>query len=110
MSETNTHKTRGNEMEIPSDVKAYMEDAAVEIAKEKKFIPESEKELMSFMTTNNKTIVDRASKNMWNILKKIQKNGAQQKITNVMAAKYWHRVRTSEINRRTNNFINDVLA
>jgi len=91
---------------IPEDVKAYMTQAATEIAKEQGFVPENENVMTEWLMTNRVAICERASKLMWALLEKMK----QPEVTSVLSASTWARVRNSENNRIANRAINDALA
>lgn len=87
-------------MKILNDIKAYMEEAALQIAKEQGFKPESEEHMADWLVANRVAICTRASRLMWSILAKLKKHKVEETVKSIMSVKVWRKVRVDDINHQ----------
>jgi hypothetical protein len=85
---------------IPNEVKAYMIEAAVEIAKEQGFVPVNENEVGCWMMNNREAIVRRSIEIQWGLLDRLRKNPeAMHALSTILSAQVWLAANRDKVNR-----------
>jgi len=82
---------------IPPEVKAYMIEAAVEIAKEQGFSPANENEVGCWMMNNREAIVTRAIDIQRGILDRRDNREAMRALATIMGAQVWLAANTEQV-------------
>lgn len=83
---------------IPAEVKAYMIEAAVEIAKEQGFSPANENEVGCWMMNNREAIVTRAIDIQRGILDRVNNKKAKDALVTILSAQVWLAANRDKVN------------
>lgn len=84
---------------IPPEVKAYMIEAAVEIAKEQGFVPANENEVGCWMMNNREAITKRSIEIQWGLLDRLKKNPeAMHALSTILSAQVWIQANRNQVN------------
>lgn len=79
-------------------VKAYMIEAAAEIAKEQGFSPASANEVGCWMMNNREAIVKRSIETQWGLLDRLKKNPeAMRALSTILSAQVWLAANTEQV-------------
>jgi hypothetical protein len=95
---------------IPKDVKSYMILACEELAKEQNFTPKSEEDTMKWLLDNQKKICLKAQELQWDLLNKLNKPGAMEKVGRIMSTKVWVEINKRNLYKKANESYNETLA
>jgi hypothetical protein len=90
---------------LPKDVKAYLIQAAAQVAKEQGFCPESQEASDTWFRANAVAIGDRARDLQIELLNKLTAEsgyyrGTRDRVCRILAAKIWEEVNVREVRRR----------
>lgn len=94
-------------LNIPDDVKAYLSEAACQIAQEQGFKPQDESEMGDWLNANLKPIAERASMIQWSLLNRMEPH--KKEVVQILAAKVWGQIRRQQINQAENKMIQQVF-
>jgi hypothetical protein len=91
-----THKER----DMRPEITAYMIEAAVEIAKERGFVPANENEVGCWMMNNREAIVKRSIEIQWGLLDRLRKNPETMRaLATILGAQVWLAANRNQVNR-----------
>ncbi len=86
------------------EVKAYMVEAAVEIAKEQGFVPANENEVGCWVMNNREAIVKRSIEIQWGLLDRLRKNPETMRaLATILGAQVWLAANRNQVNEVIQN-------
>lgn len=100
---------------LPKDVKAYLIQAATEVAKEQGFCPEDQEASDAWFRANAQAIGQRAQDLQVNLINKLCADsgyykGTRARVAGLLAAKVWEEVNVREVHRQANRATEEALA
>jgi len=85
-------------------VKAYMIEAAVEIAKKQGFVPADENDVGCWMMNNREAIVKRSIEIQWGLLDRLRKNPETMRaLSTILGAQVWLAANRDQVNEVIQN-------